>query len=74
MSKPFISKNNPFNENPDEGEIFSYSYITPKYWVTWIFLALSFVVSHLPFIARKFLGEMIGKFLYRFNNQKKKDN
>jgi len=72
VSKPFISKNNPFNENPAEGEIFSYSYITPKYWMTWVFLGLSFIVAHLPFITRKFLGEMIGRILYKFNSQKKK--
>jgi len=72
MAKPFISKNNPFNENPNDGEIFSLSYITPKYWITWIFLGLSFVVAYLPFFARKLLGEMIGKFLYRSNSQKKK--
>jgi len=72
MAKPFISKNNPFNENPNKGEIFSLSYITPKYWITWIFLGLSFVVAHLPFFIKKFLGEMIGKLLYRFNSQKKK--
>ncbi len=72
MSKPFISKNNPFNENPDEGEIFSYRYIAPKFWITWIFLGLSFVVAYLPFIIRKLLAEMIGILLYRFNHQKKK--
>tara|TARA_Y100000768_G_scaffold271570_1_gene207667 strand:- start:4634 stop:5608 length:975 start_codon:yes stop_codon:yes gene_type:complete len=72
MSKPFISKNNPFNENSNDGEIFSYSYLGPKYWITWIFLGLSFIVAHLPFLIRKFLGEKIGAYLYRFSNQKKK--
>ncbi len=72
MSKPFISKNNPFNESPNEGEIFSFSYLAPKYWITWIFLGLSFIVAHLPFFITKFMGNMIGTFLYRFNNQKKK--
>ena len=72
MSKPFISKNNSFNENPYDGEIFSYSYMAPKYWTTWLFLGLSFVVAYSPFVVKKYLGKMIGIFLFRFSNQKKK--
>jgi len=72
MSKPFISKNNQFNENPKEGEIFKFSFLTPKYWFTWIFLGLSFIVAYSPFFIRRFLGHMVGTLLYKFNNQKKK--
>ena len=72
MSKPFISKNNPYSENSSDGEVFSYSYIAPKYWITWIFLGLSFVVANLPCLIRKLLGELIGTLLYKFNYQKKK--
>ena len=42
MGKAFISKNNPFNEDAADGECFSYSYLLPKYWISWILIFLSF--------------------------------
>ena len=71
MSKPFISKNNPFGESEVNGEIFEYKYFYPRYWLTWIFLGLSFLVAYLPKYLRALLGELIGKVLYNFGKSKK---
>ena len=71
MSKPFISKNNPFGESVVNGEIFEYKYFHPRYWLTWGFLGLSFLVAYLPKHLRAPLGELIGKVLYNFGKSKK---
>ncbi len=71
MLKPFISKNNPFNEDPSDGELFTYQYFMPRYWGTWIFLVLTFVIAYLPSFMRKFLGKFIGNLLYLLNHSKK---
>jgi len=71
MSKPFISKNNPFGESEVNGEIFEYKYFYPRYWLTWSFLGLSFLVAYLPKYLRALLGELIGKVLYNFGKSKK---
>ena len=71
MSKPFISKNNPFGESEVNGEIFEYKYFHPKYWLTWLFLGLSFLIAYLPKFFRASLGELTGKILYTFGKSKK---
>ena len=71
MSKPFISKNNPFGESEVKGEIFEYKYFHPKYWLTWGFLGLSFLVAYSPKFLRTLLGELIGRVLYNFGKSKK---
>ncbi|MEL0172436.1 MAG: lysophospholipid acyltransferase family protein [Gammaproteobacteria bacterium] len=71
MSKAFISKNNPFNEDTADGECFSYSYLLPKYWISWILIFLSFPLAYLPKIIRPFLGSMLGKMLFQINTSKK---
>jgi lauroyl/myristoyl acyltransferase len=71
MSKPFISKNNPFGESEANGEVFEYRYFHPRYWLTWGFLGLSFLVAYLPKYLRALLGEQIGKILYNFGKSKK---
>ena len=71
MSKPFISKNNPFGESEVNGEIFEYKYFYPRYWLTWIFLGLSFLVAYLPKYLRSLLGELVGRILYNFGKSKK---
>ncbi len=71
MSKPFISKNNPFGESEVNGEVFEYKYFHPRYWLTWGFLGLSFLVAYLPKYLRAPFGELIGKVLYNFGKSKK---
>ena len=71
MSKPFISKNNPFGESEVNGEMFQFRYLYPKYWLTWSFLASSFLIAYLPKHLRILLGELIGKVLYNFGKSKK---
>tara|TARA_Y200000002_G_scaffold194439_1_gene160659 strand:+ start:157 stop:1131 length:975 start_codon:yes stop_codon:yes gene_type:complete len=71
MAKPFISKNNPFGESRANGETFEYKYFQPKYWLTWIFIGLSFLIAFLPKFLRSLLGELIGKILYTFGKSKK---
>ena len=71
MSKPFISKNNPFGESEVNGEVFKYKYFHPRYWLTWVFLGLSFLVAYLPKYLRTLLGELIGRILYNFGKSKK---
>ena len=71
MSKPFISKNNPFGESEVNGEIFTYSYLSPRYWFTWLFLGLSFLFVYLPKYPRIMIGDMAGKILYSIGSSKK---
>lgn len=71
MSKPFISKNNPFGELKVNGERFQYKYFLPIYWLTWGFLALSFLIAYSPRNLRILLGNLIGKILYSTGRSKK---
>jgi lauroyl-KDO2-lipid IV(A) myristoyltransferase len=71
MSKPFISKNNPFGESDVNGEIFTYSYLTPRYWLTWLFLGLSFFLVYLPKYPRIKIGDFAGNILYSLGSSKK---
>ena len=71
MGKAFISKNNPFNEDAADGECFSYSYLLPKYWLSWILILLSFPLAYLPKIIRSSLGSILGKMLFQINTSKK---
>ena len=61
MPKPFISKNNPYGESELNGELFKYQYLYPRYWLTWIFLGVSFLIAYLPKYFRIILGQIIGK-------------
>jgi KDO2-lipid IV(A) lauroyltransferase len=38
--------------------------LKPKYWPTWLVLAVMFIINTLPFRAQLFIGTMIGKLLY----------
>ena len=71
MSKPFISKNNPFGEPKVNGEVFEYKYLHPRYWHTWGFLGLSFFVAYSPKYLRSLFGEIIGRILYNFGKSKR---
>ena len=60
MQKAFISKNNPFNENPSQGEQFSFTYLYPKYWFIWLFLSLTLLIAYLPAGIRAIMGTVLG--------------
>jgi len=36
----------------------------PKYWPTWIFMGLAWLLGHLPFKAQKVLGHLLGNLLF----------
>lgn len=71
MHRAFISKNNPFNENPLTGEKFSLNYLLPKYWFVWIFIFFTLPIAYLPTKIRSFLGTALGKFLFKFSKSKR---
>ena len=71
MEKAFISKNNPFNEQPSQGEQFSFTYLLPKYWFIWIFLSLTLLIAYLPTRIRGVLGTALGKIIFKFSKSKR---
>jgi lauroyl/myristoyl acyltransferase len=72
MSKPFISIKNPYGDSHLEGERFSLQYIAPKYWPTWIFLLLSYVIAYLPSSLRDYIGCLVGVLMHRYGKTKRK--
>ena len=52
------------------GIIFSTALLHPRYWVSWLGLALAFIVAQLPDSYRHYLGKKVGNAIY--NNKKKK--
>ena len=71
MSKPFISVKNPFGEDYLEGERFSYSYIAPKYWLTWVFIGFSYLIAYLPGSLRDYIGVFVGAIMNRYEKTKR---
>ena len=71
MHKAFISKNNSFDEDPSQGERFSFTYLFPKYWLVWIFIFLTLLIAYLPTKIRSYLGTALGKLLFKFSKSKK---
>ena len=71
MQKAFISKNNPFDEDPSQGEKFSLSYLSPKYWIIWIFIFLTLPIAYLPSKIRSYLGTGLGKLFFKFSKSKR---
>ena len=71
MSKPFISIKNPFGDKYIKGERFSLEYIAPKYWLTWIFLLISYPIAYVPASLRDFMGSIIGMLMNRYEKNKK---
>lgn len=71
MSKPFISIKNPFGDDHIEGERFSLNYIFPRYWLTWIFLALSYPIAYLPASLRDYLGCLVGVCMNMYQSSKR---
>ena len=68
--KPFLSKTNPLGVKICESENFSFSYLFPQYWFSWILILLSFVLVYLPKPMRFFFGSLLGK-LIKFSNRKR---
>ena len=71
MQKAFISKNNPFNEHPSQGEQFSFTYLYPKYWFIWLFLSLTLLIAYLPVKIRAIMGTALGRLLFKFSKSKR---
>jgi lipid A biosynthesis lauroyl/palmitoleoyl acyltransferase len=53
------------------GPAFSLSLLNPRYWLTWITLCLSFLVSLLPNKARHAIGTILGKLIYKNNTKRR---
>ena len=70
-SKPFLSKNNPLNMSIDDGEKFSFNYLLPIYWFTWLLIFFSFILSYSPKFFRALLGSFVGILIYHFNNKRR---
>ena len=70
-SKPFLSEKNPLNISLEECEKFSYSFLMPNYWFTWILILLSFLISYMPNFFRSAIGATLGLFIFYTNNKRK---
>jgi len=53
------------------GISFSVSLLHPRYWLSWLILALMFILAQLPVSMRHAVGRKIGKYNYR-NNKKRR--
>ena len=71
MRKAFISKNNPFNEHPSQGEQFSFTYLYPKYWFIWLFLFFTLLIAYFPTRIRAMMGTALGRLLFKFSKSKR---
>jgi len=49
---------------------FSWQFLYPRYWLTWLGLFILFCLAWLPFSIRHFLGRQLGSFIYH-NNKKR---
>ncbi|PJE80257.1 Lipid A biosynthesis lauroyltransferase [invertebrate metagenome] len=49
---------------------FHWSFLSTRYWLTWLGLCLSFFVSLLPFVLILFIGRCIGRFFYYTNGSR----
>lgn len=47
------------------------SFLSPKYWPTWLGLGLLVVVAYLPWRFRLFFGALLGKLLYTFAKERR---
>ena len=70
-AKPFLSKNNPLNISKSNGEHFSLKYLLPHYWLTWLLLLLSFLLSFMPNTIRVMLGNIVGKLIFLTNSKRR---
>ena len=70
--KPFVSINNPMGLAVNEGESFSYNYLSPKYWLAWIIILVSFFLAYTPKILRDVLGTFVGLIIYKTNIKRRR--
>ena len=61
---------NTHSKNESCGIAFSSALLRPRYWLTWLGLALAFVIAQFPDSARHALGRKVGNAIY--SNKKKK--
>lgn len=52
------------------GPAFTLSFLSPRYWLSWLGLALGYFVSLLPNQTRHFLGRSIGNLLYKHHSKR----
>ena len=68
--KAFLSKKNPLNINLRMAESFSYAYLMPQYWFSWVLIFFSFILIYLPKKIRLNIGSLLGIFI-RVSNSKR---
>ena len=49
---------------------FQWAFLTPKYWLTWLSIALLFLISWLPYRVQRFIGKGLGKLLWKFGQKR----
>jgi len=69
-AKPFLSKNNPLKVELENRESFSFRYLLPYYWFSWIIIFLSFFLIYLPKPLRRLIGSSTGLFI-KYSNTKR---
>ncbi|MBT7236469.1 MAG: lysophospholipid acyltransferase family protein [Gammaproteobacteria bacterium] len=72
QEKPFLSKKNPLNLKQKESECFSLMYVLPNYWLTWLLMLFSFLLTFVPQVIRNILGDVVGKIIM-FTNSKRRN-
>ncbi len=68
--KPFLTHNNPIDYDFTERERFVLKYLLPNYWITWIGILFSLLLSILPHRLRMIAGKIIGSCIYLFNKKR----
>lgn len=51
---------------------FSYSFLAPKYWLTWLSVLILYLLSWLPYKVQIILGKLLGRLVYRFVKKRRK--
>ncbi|MGB2129928.1 MAG: hypothetical protein ACPHXW_00790, partial [Marinobacterium sp.] len=46
-------------------------FLTPRYWHIWLGTGLLWLLNRLPLAAQVMLGRILGRFLHRFNRQRR---
>ena len=68
--KAFLSKKNPLNIDFTTAESFSYAYLMPQYWFSWILILFSFILIYLPKKIRINIGSLLGIFIKVSNTKR----
>lgn len=50
---------------------FTIDLLYPRYWLTWVGLGFSFILSLLPVFIRHALGKGLGRVIYRYNHKRR---